>query len=169
MTMKHRREIARGLVLMAALLAGTAAADERISAAVADFDNHDTSGEVAEREAEHAARVREFAGLLRATLDKAGKVEALALECAAAPCSAGSTDSDVLLQAARETGAELLVYGGIHKVSTLIQWGQVQVVDVDENRLLLDRSFSFRGDTDEAFRRAAEFVAGYLEDVAPGS
>jgi len=62
----------------------------------------------------------------------------------------------------------VLVYGGIHKMSTLIQMGKVQAVDLASERLILDQSFSFRGDTDEAFRRAAQFVVRYLEDAAPG-
>jgi hypothetical protein len=35
--------------------------------------------------------------------------------------------------------------------------------------LLLSRLFSFRGDTDEAFRRAAKFISEILQDVAPKS
>ncbi len=69
--------------------------------------------------------------------------------------------------AARATGARLLVCGGVHKMSTLVQWGKLHVVDLAADRLLLDRNFSFRGDSDEAFRRAAEFVARYVKEVVP--
>jgi hypothetical protein len=54
-------------------------------------------------------------------------------------------------------------------MSTLITWGSVQVVDVRQKQLLLSRLFSFRGDTDEAFRRAAKFISEILQDVAPKS
>lgn len=157
------------LALLAAMPAAGTGADDRIPAVIAEFDNHDTSGEVADRGEEHAARVRGFADLVRGTLAADEKYEALRLECPESPCSAGSMDPEALIDAARTSGARLLVYGGIHKVSTLIQWGQVQVVDLEENRLLLDRSFSFRGDTDDAFRRAARFIAGYLDDIPPQS
>jgi len=52
-------------------------------------------------------------------------------------------------------------------MSTLIQMGKVQAVDLTSDQLMLDQAFSFRGDTDEAFRRAAQFVVRYLEDAAP--
>ena len=54
-------------------------------------------------------------------------------------------------------------------MSTLIEWGSVQVVDVQQKQLLLNRLFSFRGDTDEAFRRAAEFIGETLQGVMPKS
>jgi len=76
---------------------------------------------------------------------------------------------DDLVSAAVKADARLLVYGGIHKMSTLIQWGSVQVVDVQRKELLLNRLFSFRGDTDEAFRRAANFIGQTLHDLTPKS
>ena len=77
--------------------------------------------------------------------------------------------ADDLVAAAQNADAQLLVYGGIHKMSTLITWGSVQVVDVRQKQLLLNRLFSFRGDTDEAFRRAAKFISETLRDMAPKS
>lgn len=148
--------------------AGPALADGGgVPAVIAEFDNVDTAGEAPEPTAAHAARVQGFAGLLRDNLAARGRYEVLALDCPAAACSAGSMAPDDLIQAARAAGARVLVYGGIHKMSTLIQQGKLQAVDLRSERLLLDRSFSFRGDTDEAFRRAAEFVADYLDEVAP--
>jgi hypothetical protein len=35
----------------------------------------------------------------------------------------------------------------------------VQAIDVDAERLVLDRLLTFRGDTDEAWERAEAFVA----------
>lgn len=77
--------------------------------------------------------------------------------------------TDDLVAAARNADAQILVFGGIHKMSTFITWGSVQVVDVRQRQLLLSRLFSFRGDTDEAFRRAAKFIREILQDVAPKS
>jgi hypothetical protein len=71
--------------------------------------------------------------------------------------------------AAQNADAQLLIYGGIHKMSTLITWGSVQIVDVRQRQMLFNRLFSFRGDTDEAFRRAAKFISETLQDVAPKS
>jgi hypothetical protein len=75
--------------------------------------------------------------------------------------------SDALIAAARHAGARFLVYGCIHKMSTLVQWGELQVVDLDREQLLLRRSFTFRGDSDEAFRHAAVFIRESLTDIAP--
>jgi hypothetical protein len=52
-------------------------------------------------------------------------------------------------------------------ISTLVQWGEVQLLDLDSNQLLLRRIVTFRGNTDTAFRRAAEFVGETLKDAMP--
>jgi len=138
-----------------------------IPVAVADFDYDDTSGEVADRRAEHIKRVTAFAGLLRQRLAAEGKYKVLQLDCAKPTCSVGSVGADDLVAAALKADARLLVYGRVHKMSTLIQWGSVQVIDVQQGQLLLNRFFSFRGDNDEAFRRAAEFIGEILNGVSP--
>lgn len=155
--------------LAAALWPATTPAAEAgsVSVAVADFDNYDTAGEAAEPTAAHAARVQGFADLLEENLAMQDGYRVVSLDCAAAPCAAGAMAPEDLVQAARAAGARLLVYGGIHKMSTLVQMGKVQAVDLESDRLLLDRSFSFRGDTDEAFRRAAAFVVRYVHEAAP--
>jgi hypothetical protein len=145
------------------LKAEVASPKPAVTAAVADFDNIDSAGEDPARTAEHAARVAGFADLLRNRLSDDAKYKIVSLRCAVSPCSAKSMPGDDLLEAARQAGARILVYGGIHKMSTLIQWAVVQAVDVQTGKLLLDRRITFRGDTDEAFRRAAEFIAPYIE------
>ncbi|MFY9629171.1 MAG: DUF2380 domain-containing protein [Methylocystis sp.] len=62
---------------------------------------------------------------------------------------------------ARRAGAKLMLFG-IHKVSTLGKWARVELIDVVEDRLLEERRLSFRGDNDEAWRRAADYVAQRL-------
>jgi hypothetical protein len=149
----------------------TSAASQQavVSVAIADFDNDDTAGEDSARNAQHAARVDAFAGLLRDNLTSHGKYKIVSLTCPASSCSAGSVPPDDLLQAARRAGARVLIYGGVHKTSTLVQWALMQAVDLQQGKLILDRRFTFRGDTDEAFRRAAAFMAGYLDDVTVAS
>ena len=146
-----------------------AAEHEPTPVVVADFDYSDSSGEIADQRAEHARRVKAFAGLLRDQLAGDGKYRVLHLACTEAGCSAGSMGADDLVAAARNVDARFLIYGGIHKTSTLITWGSVQVFDVQRNQVLLSRTFSFRGDTDEAFRRAAQFVGEMLQDATPKS
>ena len=121
-------------------------ADEHgaIPVVVADFDYHDTSGEVADQRVEHAARVKVFACMLRERLAEEGKYKVLRTDCDKVACSAGSIGA-IEVSAAVKSDARLLVYGGIHKMSTLIQRGSVQVVDLQRKELLLNRLFSIRG------------------------
>lgn len=142
---------------------------EPVATVIAAFDNHDSSGEAAARTAEHAAHVEGFAGLIGARLAERGSYRVLSVDCPEPPCSVENMTPDSLIRAAREAGGRLLIYGGIHKMSTLVQHGVIHVVDLKEERLLLERSFSFRGDNDAAFRHAAGFVARYVDDVAPKS
>ncbi len=135
--------------------------------AIADFDNSDTSGESADRTAKHAARVQAFAAQLRNALASQKKFKFVQLTCAHPPCSTARMSPDELVRAARQAGARLLVYGGIHKESTLIQWGKIEAFDLKNNKLVLNKNFSFRGDTDLAFRRAAAFIARYFETLHP--
>jgi Protein of unknown function (DUF2380) len=153
-----------GLLLPARSLAVN---DDGIAIAVADFDNLDTSGEAADRTSQHAERVQNFGRLLRDDLAVAGNYRIVRLQCGQPMCSASSLGGDALIAAARHAGARLLVYGGIHKMSTLVQWGELQVVNLDREQLLLRRSFTFRGDSDEAFRHAAVFIRESLTDIAP--
>jgi hypothetical protein len=155
-------------VLLAAALSlqpsrGTLAAPPTIT--VADFDYVDTSGEVRDQSAEHKARVAHFAELVGENLFAKGDHRVLPFDCPQHPCTPIRMGSDDFIAAARRTGARFVVYGGIHKVSTLVQGGLVEVVDFQDEKLILKRTVSFRGDNDEAYRRAAAFVADTVGDA----
>jgi hypothetical protein len=157
--------------LLAALTAWAATARAQaggpVTVAVAEFDYVDTSGEPADQTAVHRARVADFAAKVRRRLAEQG-YEVRPLSCVDA-CTAATASPDALATAARKSGARFVVAGGIHKMSTLIQFGEVQLVDLDGDKLLLRRTFSFRGDNDTAFRRAAEFVGETLTEAMPRS
>lgn len=161
----------RATVLFAAMTlalpAGAAMAAEPATVAVADFDYTDTSGEIADQIEAHRARVAAFGQLLRDSLVADGNYRVVRLDCPGHACTAASMSPDDFVAEARRAGARLVVYGGIRKMSTLVQWGEVQLVDIDRNQLLLRRTVTFRGDNDEAFRRAAVFVGETLKDVLP--
>ncbi|ORE93837.1 DUF2380 domain-containing protein [Aurantimonas sp. 22II-16-19i] len=155
-------------VLLAASSAGAAdeggargAGREAPRIAVAKFDYKDTSGEVRDQTAEHAARLDLFRTRLEAGLTgDVGAYAAVPLGCMARDaCSLETLRPEPMLRAARAAGADYLVFGGVHKMSTLVGFGRIDVLDVAANRLVFDRVISFRGDTDEAFARAADFVA----------
>ena len=103
---------------------GVSPAAAPIAVAVADFDYFDASGEVADQSAEHRARVASFAKLLRDNLAALGDYRVVAIECPDQPCTATSMSQDVFIAAARRAGARLVVYGGIRKMSTLVQWAR---------------------------------------------
>ena len=133
--------------------------------AVADFDYIDTSGEVKDQRAAHQARMAQFAELLRAKLGADGEFHVIPIECAEPPCTPINMQPEKFIAASRRTAARYVVYGGIHKTSTLVQWGDVELLDLEANKLLLKRTVTFRGDTDEAFRRAAAFVGETVRDA----
>lgn len=145
-----------------------AIADDRtaIAAGVADFDNIDTAGESDERTAAHAARVHAFAEMIRDSLAADEKFEIVQLTCSASPCSPRKMPAEKFVQSARDSGARLVVYGAIQKMSTLVQIGLVQAVDLKADKVILNQQITFRGDNDEAFRRAALFVTDYLKKAS---
>jgi Protein of unknown function (DUF2380) len=145
-----------------AVLMPVAHAADPIPLAIAAFDYSDTSGEAQDQAAAHAARLEGFTDLLRDQLSATGKYRIVPLSCAKPRCSAGTLDAQSLTDAARQAGARLLLYGGVHKMSTLIQFGKAQVADLDSDKVVYDRTISFRGDDDNAWKRAGEFLADDL-------
>jgi hypothetical protein len=159
----------RALAIGAAIVfAGPAAAENNANPAanliaVVDFDYRDTSGEPLDQSAEHRARLGAFMAKLRADLGADPKFLVLSIACADPPCTAGNTPPQALMDAARNAGAHALLYGEIAKMSTLVQWGRVELVDVAADRLLEDKFLTFRGDTDEAWLRAEAFIVEELK------
>jgi hypothetical protein len=146
------------LALSCALVSSGRAADP-IKLAIADFDYKDTSGETQDQVAAHAERLKNFTQLIDHELSASGKYQVVALTCPKQPCSAGAMDAQSLTDAARQSGARLLLYGGIHKMSTLVQFGKAQIADLESDQVIYDRTITFRGDDDNAWKRASEFLA----------
>lgn len=158
-----------GIAVAAALVAPAPLFGEAapVPIAVADFDYADTSGEVRDQRAEHAERLQAFGRSIRVDLARSGKYRVVELKCQPGPCSAGQMPPEELVQQARQAGARLLLYGGVHKMSTLIQFAKVQMVDVEADKLIFDRLVTFRGDTDDAWARAEQFLARELSENSP--
>jgi len=154
------------------LIASASAQSEELKAspipiAVADFDYIDKSGEPTDQKAEHQARLQAFVSAIRAALDHDGRYRVVTLVCPQSRCAAGELSPEDLLESARAAGAKRLLYGGIQKMSTLIQNAKVQVVDIEQNKLMFDRFITFRGDTDESWQRAERFLVRDLTSAAP--
>jgi hypothetical protein len=168
--MAGRLLLAAGLLCGAALAVASpaAAADgapSPVPIAVLDLVYVDTSGEPRDQTQEHAARIRRFTDALRSDLARSGKFRVVTPQCGSAPCSASGEVAELVARA-REAGAKLVLIGGIHKQSTLIQWAKVQAVEVRNERVVLDKLLTFRGDTDEAWERAEAFVAREVAALA---
>ena len=151
-----------GATLAGLMLLAPAWADDRqtqpIPIAVAGFDYVDRSGEVLDQQAEHQARLQAFARMIRADLADSGKFRVVEFICPKDSCSAGEGNADQLIDSARRAGARFLLYGGIQKMSTLIQYAKAQIVNVEANQLVFDRLVSFRGDSDDAWQHAERFL-----------
>lgn len=169
---KNLLETARWLIVLHAVMLLTAAAkaDEGpppvTAVAVANFDYIDTSGEVLDQREVHATRVQAFSKALRTDLTQEGHYRIVPLDCAVA-CSALDANPGRLLEEARHQGARLLVFGGIHKQSTLIQWLKVEVIDLHSQEVVLDRLMSFRGDDDDSWHRAEAFLVKSILSEQP--
>jgi hypothetical protein len=130
------------------VLAGAAGAAEL---AIADFAYVDTSGETADQTAAHRHRLDALMAALKRDLAAKGSFHLVTVPADATPPEQ--------FRAAAQAGARILLVGGIHKLSTLVQWAKVEAVDVKANRVIFDRLFTFRGDSDDAWERAELFLA----------
>ena len=147
-----------GLILGSnpASISSAATATRDVSLSIEDFTYLDTSGEPADQAAAHRIRLKAFMDALRRDVEADGGYHLIPSSCSP-PC-AKERPAD-LVHAASAAGAGVLIVGGIQKLSTLIQWAKVTAIDVSSNRILFDKRFTFRGDTDEAWEQAEVFVS----------
>jgi hypothetical protein len=132
--------------------------------AVAEIDYVDTSGEVIDQSADHRRRLRAFEASLRSDLTASGKLRSVVLDCPPNACSIGDIDANQLIGKAQAAGADFLLISAFHKVSTLVQWAKFDMIDVKAQKLSFERLVSFRGDNDEAWRRAEAFIVRDIMD-----
>ncbi len=135
--------------------------------AVIEFGMLDTSGELRDQQAEHATRLHAMMDQIRADLARSPAFSVTDL--ASSSSATAPPDQDQALASARAAGADYAVLGVVQKMSTLVLWCRASLVDVDTHRIVLDRWLTFRGDTDQAWRRAASFLAREIEAHPPGS
>jgi hypothetical protein len=135
--------------------------------AVAEFDYVDTSGEPRDQQTVHTARLHNFADAIRADLSSSGHYKVVPLSCGADPCPANSQSPQQLLEDARRAGAQYLLFGGVHKESTLIGWIKVDAIETASGRVIYDRLLTFRGDSEDAWKHAEKFVVSDFEQAKP--
>jgi len=147
------------LCIIASLAAGgETGANASPKAVIANFSYQDTSNEVHDQTAEHAARLNAFNERLRADLSGAHGFSIVSLNCSSSCPQAESNLSALAAESAR-AGAAFVLIGGIHKTSTLIQWAKATIIDVRRDQPVYDRLLTFRGDSDEAWEHAEAFIA----------
>jgi Protein of unknown function (DUF2380) len=139
--------------------AAPAPALPQVVVAVPDIFFTDSSTEEVDQTAAHEARLKSMVDGLRADVASSKRFAARSLTCGRASCADGRSSLDDLRREARAAGARLLLLAGVTKMSTLILWMNVSVVDVASGERVLVRVISFRGDNDDAWRRAGSFVA----------
>ncbi len=130
--------------------------------AIVDFDYVDTSGESRDQRREHEIRLLNFMSALRRDLVAHGQFRLLTI--AVDPSRLSDSLSNPLA-AARDAGADILLIGGIHKMSTLVQWAKVQAVQLATGQIVFEKLYTFRGDTDEAWRRAEHFISADIAGI----
>ncbi len=137
-----------------------------VALAVLDLDYVDTSGEPTDQTAAHQRRAADFVSALQRDLAANGQYRVVPMSCGSGPCEPVMNPAE-LQKAARAAGARFVLLGGVHKMSTLVQWAKIQVADEEQGRIVFDRLLTFRGDTDEAWQKAEFFVARDVLNLAP--
>ena len=137
-----------------------------VALAVLDLDYVDTSGEPTDQTAAHQRRAADFVSALQRDLAANGQYRVVPMSCGSGPCEPVMNPAE-LQKAARAAGARFVLLGGVHKMSTLVQWAKIQVADEEHGRIVFDRLLTFRGDTDEAWQKAESFVARDVLNSTP--
>jgi hypothetical protein len=165
-----RSTLAIAIVGLTAALGGLRAqADappQPVALAVLNLDDVDTSGEPTDQTATHQRRAADFVSALQRDLSARGQYRIVPISCGSAPCDPAMNPFE-LQKAARAAGANLVLLGGVHKMSTLVQWAKIQIADEEQGQVVFDRLLTFRGDTDEAWQKAESFIARDVLQSAP--
>jgi hypothetical protein len=136
------------------------------SVALAGFSYRDTSGEVRDQTQEHHARLDMLNRLFRGNLASGGKFTLVEVDCQSTECAVqDGVAPAALAESAARAGARYLVAGGVQKMSTLVQWARISILDLKERKVVLDRLYTFRGDTDDAWRHAALFAGRHVNQL----
>lgn len=161
------RRLLATLLLLAPASSHAADAGGGAAIALIDFQYLDTSGEPRDQRAEHETRVKALMTALAQDISAHERFRLVTPRCTPQPCTFADGAVPDLAAAARQAGADLLLVGGIHKMSTLVQWAKVEVIDLRTDRIVFEKLISFRGDSDDAWQRAEAFIARQLLALPP--
>jgi hypothetical protein len=167
--MSGRWTIASALPL-ALDLTGAAAAERTV--AVFDFELVDISLEGAANgpRADEQARIMRLGNELRDRLAKSGRADVVDIAAVAAQARASNLQAcggcDARL--ARELGAKLAITGWVQKVSNLILNMNITIRDAETGQVISAKSVDMRGNTDESWSRALDWLLLRGDLLAPG-
>lgn len=105
-----------------------------------------------------AARLAAFADRLRAAIDASGRAATVAPACAPV-CSPLRTPLPQMAEAARAAGATLLLAGGVKRISPAMGTVRLVLIDLPADTVVCQRELTYRGDSPEAWAKAADFAA----------
>jgi hypothetical protein len=127
----------------------------------------DTSGEPTDQASQHAGRLIGMADELATDLSHSGLYRATAISADQLRNGCPTESVPCLLKFAQAQGADAIFIGVVHKSSTLIMQLWARLVDARTGRDIYTRDLNFRGDNDEAWRRAERFLAEQIRDGMP--
>jgi uncharacterized protein DUF2380 len=158
-----------GVLGIAACVGSSAGADPSLpqKVAVLPIKLLDTSAEPLDQRADHARRLAMLASDLAIDLGKTGLFRTVEVEAEVLRQRCPDEAADCLLDVARDEGARLVFFGVVHKSSTLILQMWARLVDAETRSVVFSRELSFRGDTDEAWRRAEAFLVEQIRSAPP--
>ncbi len=149
--------------LTAVTLNATANAEPSLTLAAANFAFKDTSGEVKDQTADHDRRLHALNEAIRHGLAQNKKTKTVQLTCQNDKCNAAEPGLEALAADAKKAGATHLLFGEVHKMSTLVGWIKYAMVDLNQNAPVCERTLSYRGDNDQAWQHAAKFAVRDIE------
>ena len=144
----------------------------RRSLLVLNLELVDSSGEVADQRKDHERRlaaVQTLAGELAAR-DVYAVVDPAAIQAeidATRERQYLHACNGCELRFARAVDADRVLTGHVRKVSSLVMALWVDIRDADSGRPILRKVLDFRGDNDQAWQRAALYLARELEQLPP--
>jgi hypothetical protein len=154
-----------GLFLGSGLISDASAATSgrALTVSVDDFNYIDTSNEPTDQTVVHQKQLRAFMIALRDDVTADRRFELVPSSCAPTCPIEGLALGD-RLRAASQAGTQILIIGIVQKMSTLVQLVYAAAVDTTTQRVMFKKSFTFRGDNDEAWQRAERFVSEEVRD-----
>ena len=151
----------KAMIIVAAVAGLAASVASAASLAVMPVKFLDTSGEIEDQTSDHAARLEAMGRALQR--DLAADYDSVVLIQAEAMAERCPDETpDCLVDLARETGADTALFAVVVKTSTLIMRLYVNVIDLTGGQILARRELNFRGDTDESWERAEQFLVRNL-------